>query len=107
LYFATICSANVPIVAPACPLWRAWPGKKKKAMQDAGPCKTLKSLARPDRRMIHPSAAPFAYSVVPHPISTWGAASKQGWSRIVLAKRKIAMYASGWQIDPSSRRVNR
>ena len=56
-YFASICSANVAI---ATPLRTGVAGQKKKAMQGAGPCMTLKPLARPDRRMISPpGAAPF------------------------------------------------
>jgi len=36
-------------------------GQKEKAMQGAGPCMTLKPLARPDRRMIGPPDVPVAY----------------------------------------------
>jgi hypothetical protein len=50
---------------------------------------TLKPLARPDRRMISPTAAPVAYSVVRHLIYTSRLAGTQGWSSNVLAKAEF------------------
>jgi len=55
---------------------------------------TLKSLARPDRRMISPPAAPVAYSVVRLLIYTAGAVQVQQWNQNVLAKAEFAGYSS-------------
>ena len=56
-HLASICSANFAVAAPHL---AGKAGQKKKAMQGAGPCMTLKPLARPDRRMISPPRIPLS-----------------------------------------------
>jgi len=68
--FTSIVSANVAIATPNL---AGAAGQKKKAMQGAGPCMTLKSLARPDRRMISPPATLVACSFSrPDLLDPWG-----------------------------------
>jgi len=59
------------------------------------PAQPFVTLARPDRRMISPPAAPVAYSVVRHLIYTSQLAWTQGWNRNVLAKAEFVWYTSG------------
>ena len=59
------------------------------------PAQPFVALARPDRQMISPPAAPVGYSVVRHLIYTSRLAWTQGWNRNVLAKAEFVLYASG------------
>jgi hypothetical protein len=96
-YYASIVSANVAIPAPNLP---GGAGQKEKAMRGAGPCMSLKSLARPDRRMISPPAAPVAYSVV-CPDLCEHCSGRQISAGILLANRPLLWQNTIGKVGPA------